>query len=54
MADTTYAWINITTPDGELVERIEICEGDYDFESGVHVASLGERIADVLVRMERG
>jgi hypothetical protein len=56
---TTFAWINITTADGELIDRFQITlgawkegEGWPTYERAGRVLPL-EAISDALARVER-
>jgi hypothetical protein len=59
MTDTAFAWINVTTADGVLIDRFEITDEDWTESEGLpthtrahHVLPL-EAISDALVRVER-
>jgi hypothetical protein len=59
MTVATFAWINITAADGELIDRFEITDKDWAESDGrpahtrAHYVLPLEGISDALARVER-
>lgn len=57
MTATTFAWINVTTSDGELIDRFEITNEDWTQSKDWPIRKRAERvlplerISDALVRV---